>query len=201
VSGPVRTLATNRLMKNWTTLLLIALAAVAIAAQRSQPNTETGDVKTANSQFTVVPIGRIAKEGERTFIRLEARHRDGLRGLEEWSHIWVFYWFDRNDTPERRSILQVHPHGNRENPLTGVFATRSPMRPNLIALSLCRVLSVKGTDIEIENIDAFDQTPVIDLKPYSPGLDRPQGKVSVPKWAGPPTGPPEGGPNSDAKRP
>jgi tRNA-Thr(GGU) m(6)t(6)A37 methyltransferase TsaA len=188
-------------MKNWTPLLLLALVAVAIAAERTETNTPTGDMITAEPQFTVTPIGRIAQEGKRTFIRVEARHRAGLRGLAEWSHIWVFYWFDRNDTPEKRSILQVHPRGNRDNPLTGVFATRSPMRPNLIALSLCRVLSVKETEIEIESIDAFDQTPVIDLKPYTPGLDRPPGKVSVPKWAGPPTSQPEGGPSSDAKRP
>lgn len=188
-------------MKNWTLPLLIALVAVAMAAERTEPNTQTGEMKTANSQFTVTPIGRIAREGDRTFIRVDARHQDGLLGLEEWSHLWVFYWFDRNDTPERRAVLRVHPRGNRDNPLTGVFATRSPMRPNLIALSLCRVVSVKGADIEIEGIDAFDQTPVIDLKPYTPGLDRPQGKVRVPKWAGPPADQREDGPDSDARRP
>jgi tRNA-Thr(GGU) m(6)t(6)A37 methyltransferase TsaA len=188
-------------MKNWTLLLLIALVAVGIAAERTEPNTQSRDMNTAKSQFTVTPIGRIAKEGERTFIRVKARHQDGLLGLEQWSHIWVFYWFDRNDTPEKRSILQVHPRGNRNNPLTGVFATRSPMRPNLIALSLCRVVSVKGANIEIKSIDAFDHTPVIDLKPYTPGLDRPQGKVSVPKWAGPPATQQEGGLGSDAKQP
>jgi tRNA-Thr(GGU) m(6)t(6)A37 methyltransferase TsaA len=188
-------------MKNWTLLLLIALVAVAIAAERTELNTETGEMNTAKSQFTVTPIGRIAKEGDRTFIRVDARHQDGLLGLEEWSHIWVFYWFDRNDTPEKRSVLRVHPRGNRDNLLTGVFATRSPMRPNLIALSLCRVVSIKGSNIEIESIDAFDQTPVIDLKPYTPGLDRPQGKASVPKWAGLPGNPEGDGLGSDAKRP
>jgi tRNA-Thr(GGU) m(6)t(6)A37 methyltransferase TsaA len=116
---------------------------------------------------------------------LEARCQGGLLGLEQWSHIWVFYWFDQNDTPEKRFTLQVHPRGNRDNPLTGVFATRSPMRPNLIALSLCRVVSIKGSDIEIESIDAFDQTPVVDIKPYVRGLDRPQGKLNAPKWADP----------------
>lgn len=172
-------------MKNWTLPLLIALVAIAVSAERTEPNTQTGEMKTTNPRFTVTPIGRIVKEGERTFVRVDARHHDGLLGLEDWSHLWVFYWFDRNDTPERRAVLRVHPRGNRENPLTGVFATRSPMRPNLIALSLCRVVSIKGTDIEIESIDAFEQTPVIDLKPYTPRNDLPQGKVRVPKWAGP----------------
>ena len=180
-------------MKNWALPLLIALVAIAVAAERTEPNTQTGEKKTANAPFAVTPVGRIEKEGRRTFIRLDARHQDGLLGLEELSHIWVCYWFDRNDTPEKRAVLRVHPRGNRENPLTGVFATRSPMRPNLIALSLCRVVSIQGTDIEIESIDAFDQTPVIDLKPYTPGNDRPQGKVRVPKWAGPPSGRQESG--------
>ncbi|MBV2097138.1 MAG: SAM-dependent methyltransferase, partial [Candidatus Thiodiazotropha sp. (ex Codakia orbicularis)] len=79
--------------------------------------------------------------------------------------IWVLYWFDRNDTPERRGILQVHPRGNPDNPLRGVFATRAPVRPNLIALSRCRILSIAANRIEIDGIDAFPDTPVLDIKP------------------------------------
>ncbi len=177
------------------------MVAVAIAAAQTESVTPTGKMKSTNSTFTITPIGRIVKEGKQTIIHLEPRHQEGLLGLEEWSHIWVFYWFDRNDTPVRRATLRVHPRGNPDNPLTGVFATRSPMRPNLIALSLCRVLSIKGTEIEIESIDAFDQTPVIDLKPYTPGNDRPQGQVRVPKWAGLPTGQQESGANPTRKGP
>ena len=86
-------------------------------------------------------------------------------GVEELRSIWVLYWFDRNDTPEKRSVLQVHPRGNPDNPLRGVFATRSPLRPNLIALSQVGILGVKGNLIEIDGIDAFADTPVLDLKP------------------------------------
>ncbi len=74
------------------------------------------------------------------------------------------YWFDRNDTPEKRSILQVHPQGDKKNPKRGVFATHSPVRPNLIAMTRCKIISVKGNVIEIESIDAFADTPVLDLK-------------------------------------
>ena len=88
-----------------------------------------------------------------------------LLGVEALDAIWVLYWFDRNDTPERRSILQVHPRANPENPLRGVFATRAPVRPNLIALSRCRIISVKDNIIEIDGIDAFPDTPVLDIKP------------------------------------
>ena len=74
------------------------------------------------------------------------------------------------------------PCGNRKNPLTGVFACRSPVRPNLIGLSLCKIVSVEGRVVNVEKIDAFDKTPVLDLKPYAPGIDRPKGEVRVPDW-------------------
>ena len=71
--------------------------------------------------------------------------------------------------------------GNRENPLTGVFAARCPRRPNLVALTLCKIVSVKDNVIEVEKIDAFDDTPVIDIKPYLPGYDTAE-DAKVPEW-------------------
>jgi len=73
--------------------------------------------------------------------------------MEAFSHVYVFWWFDKNDTPEKRAILQVHPRGNPQNPLTVVFATRSPSRPNLIALTLCKIVSVKENVLEVEKTD------------------------------------------------
>jgi len=64
-----------------------------------------------------------------------------------------------------RSVLQVHPRGNPANPLRGIFATRAPLRPNLIGLTRVRILSVDGLTIEIDDIDAYEDTPVLDLKP------------------------------------
>jgi len=127
------------------------------------PNPET---------FTLHPVGKVEKKGDKAAVVVAPEFADALLGLDRYSHVWVIYWFDRNDTPEKRSVLQVHPRGNPENPLTGVFACRSPFRPNLIALSLCKIRSVKGRRVELESIDAFDGTPVLDLKPYIPGLDR-----------------------------
>ncbi len=57
--------------------------------------------------------------------------------MDQWPHVQVIWWFDQKDTPQRRAILQVHPRGNPQNPLTGVLACRAPVRPNLIALSPC----------------------------------------------------------------
>jgi len=116
------------------------------------------------TQFTVYPIGWVRKADGRTTIVVDKKYEPGLLGLEKFSHVWVLYWFDRNDTPEKRSILQVHPGGDMRNPIRGVFATHSPARPNLIAMSQCKIISVKGNVIEIESIDAFPDTPVLDLK-------------------------------------
>jgi tRNA-Thr(GGU) m(6)t(6)A37 methyltransferase TsaA len=114
--------------------------------------------------FTVYPIGWVRKTDGHTTIVVDKKYQPALLGLEEFSHVWVLYWFDRNDTPEKRSILQVHPRGDKKNPLRGVFATHSPVRPNLIAMSRCKIISVKENVIEIEEIDALPDTPVLDLK-------------------------------------
>jgi tRNA-Thr(GGU) m(6)t(6)A37 methyltransferase TsaA len=115
--------------------------------------------------YEVRPIGWVRKSDGKTTIEIYEQYTPALLGVSELESIWVLYWLDRNDTPERRSILQVHPRGNTQNPLRGVFATRAPLRPNLIALSRCRVLSVEGHVIEIDGIDAFADTPVLDIKP------------------------------------
>jgi tRNA-Thr(GGU) m(6)t(6)A37 methyltransferase TsaA len=164
-------------------ILLSSTAAIGEGAEVAdiQPPAHPSPAVTAS--FALVTVGRIEKTDRKVRIRLEPKYEAGLLGLEGWSHVWVMYWFDRNDTPEKRSTLQVHPRGNPANPLTGVFATRSPVRPNLIALSLCRVVSVEQNLVEVEGIDAFDGTPVLDLKPFIPGPDTPQRAITTPVWA------------------
>jgi len=141
----------------------------------------TGGAAPKEIFFKVYPIGTVRKKSGKTFIEIKEKYKDGLLGLDEFSHVQVFWWFDRNDTPKKRSILQVHPRGNPANPLRGVFATRAPVRPNLIALTTCKILSIEGSRIYLDNIDAFDNTPVLDLKPYMPGLDAPS-NVHLPQW-------------------
>jgi len=121
--------------------------------------------------YTLYPIGQVEKDGGRTRIVLDKKYQPGLLGLDAYSHIYVLYWFNLNDTPAKRSILQVHPRGNKNNPVTGVFATRAPVRPNLIALSLCKIISIRDNVLEVDQIDAFPDTPVLDIKPYIPGID------------------------------
>jgi len=132
--------------------------------------------------FKLYPVGRVEKKRKQTELRIFENYADALKGLDGFSHVFVMYWFDKNDTPEKRSILQVYPRGNRKNPLTGVFACRAPVRPNLIAVSLCKISSVKEHVVRIDKIDAFDGSPILDLKPYIPGIDSPAEGVRLPKW-------------------
>ncbi len=118
--------------------------------------------------FRVFPIGVVRKIRGRQEIRIFKKYLKALDGLEGFSRVIVVWWFDRNDLPDKRTILKVHPMGDRTNPLRGVFATRSPVRPNLLGLTVCRILGIKNGTITVEAIDAFDGTPVLDIKPCSP---------------------------------
>ncbi len=160
-------------------LCLIVLGVLVLGIWSALP-AEADNQQLAPKQFTVYPIGQIRKQDGRTTIILDRKYQPGLLGLDGFSHVYVLYWFDRNDTPRKRSVLQVHPRGNKKNPLSGVFATRAPVRPNLIALSLCKVISVRENVIEIDKIDAFANTPVLDLKPYIPSIDT--ANASLPEW-------------------
>ncbi len=133
------------------------------------------------TSYKVIPVGRVEVKEGKAVIHILDKYIPALKGLEEWSHVHVFYWFDRNDTSQKRSILQVHPRGNTANPLTGVFACRSPVRPNLIAFSTCKIKAVDGNTVHVESIDALDGTPVLDLKPFNPS-DAPTQGVKVPAW-------------------
>jgi tRNA-Thr(GGU) m(6)t(6)A37 methyltransferase TsaA len=88
-------------------------------------------------------------------------YRDGLDRMEVGHEIIVLTWLHL----ARRDILKVHPRGNLANPLTGVFSTRSPDRPNPLGLHRARVLEKKGDSLWIGPIEAIDGTPVLDIKP------------------------------------
>jgi len=131
--------------------------------------------------FHLFPVGVVRKTGDVVSIDLFDKYKDALLGLDGFSHIVVFFWFHQNDIPEKRKVLQVHPRKDPQNPLTGVFATHSPQRPNLIGLTVCKIISIHEDSIEIEDIDAFDGSPVIDIKCYIPG-SVPASDVRLPGW-------------------
>ena len=131
--------------------------------------------------ISLYPIGVVTRQDENLWIDIFEDYSDGLLGLEGFSHINVLFWFHENDTPEKRAVLQVHPRRDEQNPLTGVFATHSPVRPNLIGLTRCKILSIEGNRILIEDIDALDGTPVIDIKCHIPDSGE-DSEVQVPDW-------------------
>jgi tRNA-Thr(GGU) m(6)t(6)A37 methyltransferase TsaA len=131
--------------------------------------------------FSLFPIGVVTRQDENLWIDIFEDYSDGLLGLEGFSHINVLFWFHENDTPDKRAVLQVHPRRDEQNPLTGVFATHSPVRPNLIGLTRCKILSIDGNRIIIEDIDALGGTPVIDIKCFIPHSGE-DSEVQVPDW-------------------
>jgi tRNA-Thr(GGU) m(6)t(6)A37 methyltransferase TsaA len=134
-------------------------------AAETRPASEAAQTDFRNVTYTLRPIGRVRnRKGKPVQLEIFEKYVPGLLRLELCKQVMVVWWFHKNDTPEKRSILKVHPRGNPDNPLTGVFATHSPFRPNLIALTVCKILSVKDGLVTIDSIDAFDDTPIIDLK-------------------------------------
>jgi tRNA-Thr(GGU) m(6)t(6)A37 methyltransferase TsaA len=86
---------------------------------------------------------------------------EGLRGLAVGDEVLLLTWFDRAD----RDILVVHPRGDVERPLQGVFTTRSPDRPNPLGLHRVTVLAIDGNRVLVNHLEALDGTPIVDVKP------------------------------------
>jgi len=104
---------------------------------------------------------------------------EALDDLEGFSHIVILYWM--HQTPGGKPPTKVHPMGKQELPLVGLFATRSPRRPNPIGVTTVRLLQRQGNVLKVQGLDAIDGTPVIDIKPYISGFDS-AANVKVPPW-------------------
>ena len=104
------------------------------------------------------------QEGEgapEAWIEIESQYREAMDGLEVGDEVVVMTWMHLAD----RSILKVHPRGNRENPVRGVFATRSPHRPNPIGLHRTRITALESPfRIKVGFLEVIDNTPVVDIK-------------------------------------
>ncbi|MBS1913376.1 MAG: tRNA (N6-threonylcarbamoyladenosine(37)-N6)-methyltransferase TrmO [Bacteroidetes bacterium] len=144
-------------------------------------NDHEGDIRRT---ITMEPIGVIrtpysdrsdaprqpgtARQGAEGAIELYAgrNFEQALADLHGFEFIWVIYWFDRNDT-WRPKVLPPRGDGTRR----GLFATRSPHRPNPIGLSLLRLLKIRGRTLRVGDVDILDGTPVLDIKPYLPYVE------------------------------
>ncbi len=103
---------------------------------------------------------------------------EALDDLDDFSHIIVLYWMHH---ATGQPPVKVHPQGRGELPLVGLFATRSPNRPNPVGKATVRLVERRGNILKVEGLDAIDGTPVIDIKPYLPGYDSVT-NAKVPQW-------------------
>jgi len=131
---------------------------------------------------TVTFIGTVSEAGEESKLTIFPEYCEALEGLESFSHIIVLYWLHKRDTPEDRKVLKVTPKRHPGAPQVGVFASRSPTRPNPIAYEVCRIISIEGCTLTVEGSDAIEGTPVLDLKPYLPRADSVP-DARTPEWA------------------
>ncbi len=88
-----------------------------------------------------------------------------LEGITGFSHVFVLFWLSEISAEQRR-MMKVHPRGRKDMPLLGVFATRTNLRPNPIGLTLVELVKVEGNVLTVRGLDAYDGTPVLDLKPF-----------------------------------
>jgi tRNA-Thr(GGU) m(6)t(6)A37 methyltransferase TsaA len=117
-------------------------------------------------------------EGVDSEIEILEELSPALDGIEDFSHIIVLYWMHRLENVS--GPLKVHPAGLIDLPLVGLFATRSPRRPNPIGLTTVRLLSRHENRLRVAGLDALDGTPVIDIKPYFPNDPT---NLRLPDWA------------------
>ncbi|WP_405496764.1 tRNA (N6-threonylcarbamoyladenosine(37)-N6)-methyltransferase TrmO [Nocardia sp. NBC_00511] len=127
------------------------------------------------SDFLLRPIGYVESEltagdsaprqpdegAPPAWVVIDERFAGALDGLASGAEILLFTWLDRAD----REALAVHPRGDAARAITGVFATRAPDRPNPIGLHQIHVVGISGNRIHVRNLEAFDGTPVLDIKP------------------------------------
>jgi len=110
---------------------------------------------------------------------IEDKFAEALEGLEEFSHIIVLFWLHRER--EEPSPLKIQPEMREDMPLVGVLATRAPVRPNPIGLTVVELLERQGNTLRVQGLDAYNGTPVLDIKPYLPRGDLVE-KARVAPW-------------------
>jgi tRNA-Thr(GGU) m(6)t(6)A37 methyltransferase TsaA len=115
-----------------------------------------------------MPIQPVGATGSRGHIVLNPAYREGLKDLDGFSHIFLLYHFHRT----QKSQLMIKPFLD-ETP-RGIFATRAPVRPNPIGLSVVQLERIEDNILYVCNIDVLDGTPLLDIKPFVPEFDQPE---------------------------
>ncbi len=132
--------------------------------------------------FEMRQIGAVRRTDTGIRLEIEAPYRPAMRELDHFSHVIVFWWAHGLDEEEWREMLQTKPP-YAPGHISGVFATRAPYRPNPIAMTTCKILSMdEGAGVmTVTDIDAIDGTPILDLKAYFPVCDRVR-DATIPGW-------------------
>jgi tRNA (adenine37-N6)-methyltransferase len=119
------------------------------------------------------PIQPVCAGGSPGQVEVFPQYADGLEDIEGFSHLHLIYWLHRAadvaSAVAGPSPLKVTPFLDDEP--RGIFATRSPTRPNPIGLSIVRLVGRRGAELLVEDVDALDGTPLLDIKPYVEGFD------------------------------
>ena len=117
------------------------------------------------------------KESE---IIIDEEYVECLDGIEDFSHLMILFW--THETPENaRKVKKVNPAGMKNIPKKGIFATRSPVRPNPIGIISVKLIERKGNTLIVEGLDAINDSPIIDIKPHLPSYDSPL-NVKIADW-------------------
>jgi len=124
-----------------------------------------GILHTSFQQAQGTPIQGAVSQGAQGVVEVFPEFRAGLRDLHGFERIWLIYQLDRASQVQ----LTVRPYMDTED--RGVFATRSPARPNHLGLSVVRLLGVEQNRLLIADVDMLDGTPLLDIKPYVPAFD------------------------------
>jgi L-fuculose-phosphate aldolase len=121
-----------------------------------------GTVQSAIKDLDSAPKMETEPGAVRARIVMDPAYAEAMDGLEPGAKLELFTWFHKSD----RTVLKVHPRGNEKNPLRGVFATRSPARPNPIGLHRVTLVAMEEPlTLVVEPLEAIDGTPIIDIKP------------------------------------
>jgi len=133
-------------------------------------------------------IGVVEETGELSKVRILPEFCPGIQRLNDFSHIIILYWFHLRDNENERRTLRVTPKRHPGAPQVGVFASRSPSRPNPIGLCVTELVKIEEDTLTVKGLDALQNSPIIDIKPYIPRADSIP-KARVPEWTlgGPPT--------------
>jgi tRNA-Thr(GGU) m(6)t(6)A37 methyltransferase TsaA len=127
-------------------------------------------------------IGVVEVAGEEEAkVRIFPEFCDALKGINGFSHIMILYWIHLRDNKKERSMLQVVPRARTNGVKVGVFACRSPSRPNPIGLCVVKLIKVEDCVLTVKGLDAFEGSPIIDVKPYIQRRDAVP-KAYTPEW-------------------